>query len=296
MPQRNWLLYPPVGAGLIIALMLAFAGLAAHQRDSQGGNQPAKKELRNIQDVVSAGSASATKPPPAEPNPIRDEWREEKDLVAQQEMADWAWLAMFASWLGAVSTAFGVYFVRETLAATRRTLDEAGRANTIAREIGHAQVRGYLSVSPSYQMGGQPHFVGSVANTGFTPASEIIVSGEIRYVFQDMVVGCERFERITVASSIGANKSSKIDFWCKTNTIDSVPDAIISYPSGAAFIEGVFTTTYKDVFNSTIRQTDKIRWFLNATPIDDTNMDLFLYREEPGETSIKVEPTATEPT
>lgn len=63
----------------------------------------------------------------------------DEDLRAQQDMALWALWMFIAAGATVLVTIVGIYYVRETLDATRATVTETSR-------IGEAQVRAYLSV------------------------------------------------------------------------------------------------------------------------------------------------------
>ncbi len=97
------------------------------------------------------------------------------DLTAQQEMADWAFWAM----IGGIFTMFGsfaaLYFIRETLRATRETLQDA-------RDRTAVEMRAYIVVIPRgiEQDVGELRYRGQVEihNIGKTPAHN--VSAKVR--------------------------------------------------------------------------------------------------------------------
>lgn len=124
--------------------------------------------------------------PAAEPNPGRQEWREEQNVYAQRQMADWSLLMLIVSGAGIVITGAGVWLIRATLLSTeaglsvmRETLDEARQA-TIAgnrnvdetRRIGEAQVRAYLTFEQARFSveGGELRLGFEVNNCGQSPA------------------------------------------------------------------------------------------------------------------------------
>ncbi|RVB72391.1 MULTISPECIES: hypothetical protein [unclassified Mesorhizobium] len=72
----------------------------------------------------------------------REPSRSEEDVSAQKEMARWAlWMLVVSGVVGFATlgiTAIGLYYIRDTLAVTRRAMLDT-------RSIGQAQVRAYLS-------------------------------------------------------------------------------------------------------------------------------------------------------
>jgi hypothetical protein len=99
----------------------------------------------------------------------------QEDLVAQQEMANWAFGAMIGGFLTMIGSFTALFFVYGTLRATRETLQEAQLRNAI-------EMRAYIMVSP---MGletwiGEPEFIGQIEirNLGKTLARN--VSSQVR--------------------------------------------------------------------------------------------------------------------
>lgn len=140
----GWPLLRPVGVGIAVALSLALAGLANHYKQSGDYDGRAQQHAADALQVVGDAAVppvAALQAPPANPEPDREEWRSEQDLQAQRDMAYWAMVVAIASGLSVVVTAFGVWYVRQTLEATRatvgdvaKTAEEAVEANRIMRE------------------------------------------------------------------------------------------------------------------------------------------------------------------
>jgi hypothetical protein len=63
------------------------------------------------------------------------------DLAAQQGMDEWAFWMMWTGVFSAGVTAIGVYWVKETLAETRKAVRAADDAVVVTRQIGEAQTR-----------------------------------------------------------------------------------------------------------------------------------------------------------
>lgn len=107
---------------------------------------------KNQETPRSARAVLRDKTPVADQEPSRDVWRQENDLKAQREMADWAFLMVIISFFNTAITATGVWFVRETLRATQGMLVAPNSATKAAedvvsetRRIGEAQVQAYVA-------------------------------------------------------------------------------------------------------------------------------------------------------
>lgn len=108
---------------------------------------------------------------------------DEQDLSAQQRAASSALVAAIISFLTLVVTGVGVWFVKGTLEATLKAVEdtraatlEMQRANSIAREMGEAQTRCYIDLGEmtvGVNEDGQATIVAKVKNTGNTPARNL---------------------------------------------------------------------------------------------------------------------------
>jgi hypothetical protein len=109
-------------------------------------------------------------PPLVDNLPSNDSKLAQADLVAQQEMADWAFGAMIGGFLTMIGSFAALYFIRETLQATQDTLQEARDRNAI-------EMRAYVVVIPKgiEQDVGSFEFRGQVEihNIGKTPAHNV---------------------------------------------------------------------------------------------------------------------------
>lgn len=111
--------------------------------------------------------------------------RAEYDLAAQQEMAYWTPWMMLGSVLAATAAIIGVAYIAATLKETRRGAQAAIDAVAVTREIGEAQVRGYLlvkSVTANINDRGQLEIAVEVENTGLSPLLGVQVYCLIRLV------------------------------------------------------------------------------------------------------------------
>lgn len=156
MSFRNWLFNPPLAVGLISALLMAGASLSNYQHQSQSTQKRSDEQLADaVQGVNSTRIAPIARGevPRRQPNPDRNEWRQEEDLVAQQDMAKWAWWMMLASFMSIAVAAVGVWFVKQTLDATRAAVVEAKRGSEAAqdavevtRATSQRQLRAYIAI------------------------------------------------------------------------------------------------------------------------------------------------------
>lgn len=100
--------------------------------------------------------------------------RSELSLVAQQEVADWAFWMVVISILTVLVTGAGVYYVALTLVETRRATAAAIDAIDVNRESAQSQLRAYVSVERASIVKFNPDEPVEVRlhikNTGQTPA------------------------------------------------------------------------------------------------------------------------------
>ncbi|MDX3928704.1 MAG: hypothetical protein QHC90_23225 [Shinella sp.] len=92
-----------------------------------------------------------------------------KDLQAQQDMAFWAQAVFWLTGLGTLISGFGLYFVWQSLRQTRQAI-------LTDREVGHAQVRAYLSIdtqTPVVRPDTLPKHEFNIRNTGQSPAYQV---------------------------------------------------------------------------------------------------------------------------
>ena len=85
--------------------------------------------------------------PLPDPNPERDQWRNEQDLNAQRQMAGWTAVMGGVGVLGIGLSAIGIILLYRTLRATQEGLDAARDAARATREVGQGQSKAYLEVT-----------------------------------------------------------------------------------------------------------------------------------------------------
>lgn len=188
MLNSDWLFFIAVGG--ILAFGLAFTALQYdHQNECAGCYGRSEGTNNSTRDYLSAflfdrGDQTTV----ANPNFSRDEWRQEQDLKAQNDMADWAMIMAFFSGLGIVVTFAGVVYVAKTLDTSKAAVAAAVRNADEAKRIGEAQVRAYVALDrvdifyrPLTHM-----FEASliVVNSGNSPARKITTSARGEIIFE----------------------------------------------------------------------------------------------------------------
>ena len=93
----------------------------------------------------------------------------DKDLEAQQDMAFWAEASFWLTGFATAISGFGLFFVWQSLRQTRQAI-------STDREVGHAQVRAYVSVdvqTPVVRPEAIPQHEFNIRNTGQSPAYKV---------------------------------------------------------------------------------------------------------------------------
>jgi hypothetical protein len=203
MSRSNWRSNIAVRVGLATFLtrLAAFSlpsnrlQQAAHERDrsDHGPQQYSEYALRGVE-KARVPVVARQKPPPANPEPKREEWRQEQDLEAQWDQAYWAKGAAIAAFISAFITAVGLWLVRQTLQANRRAVAQATEANRISKDVFVATERPWVAVE--YYADGPLTFNASgaqvtiafrVRNTGRSPARRVWVDPTLHAVDMDSV-------------------------------------------------------------------------------------------------------------
>lgn len=118
----------------------------------------------------------------------RENERGEYDLQAQQDMADWAFWMTFVAVCSLALGVAGLWLVRETLLATRETVNET-------RRIGEAQVSAYLtgtSVEVGFTSKGVAVVKCTVSNAGQSPARAVRCKTSVSF---DTAEGYKKFDK-----------------------------------------------------------------------------------------------------
>lgn len=197
MSRSSWLSQPPVWVGVICLALLVATALAPQQRYAQGSQKAAAQERGQSGHVLPEVTRRPTDPPPREPKPDRKEWREESDLEAQRDMAQWPLMTMIATWVAAAATGVGVYFVAHTLEATRGMLassidavraarqanDGTQQSLELIRSNSERELRAYINFSEGSVVNfetGRPTIQAVLTNFGATPAYDVVANVGVR--------------------------------------------------------------------------------------------------------------------
>lgn len=124
--------------------MLLAAGLVNQHRHGSSANQSTAQELQIAQELpVSSGAPQA---PAAKPNPEREEWRDERDLEAQQNMARWAEFLFYATVVGVVLLAATLFETRAAAKAAWDMVKKAKEATELTKDTARRELRAYVLV------------------------------------------------------------------------------------------------------------------------------------------------------
>lgn len=126
--------------------------------------------------------------------------RAENDLVAQTEMAWWAFWMAIVSGAALIITAVGIYFIRETLVETRKAVKAADDAVDVTQDVGQAQVRAYVACQSAKFAVDLDAFWCAVTlkNAGQSPAFDVEMTGSILCMHQSKGDdGRTEFSRVT---------------------------------------------------------------------------------------------------
>lgn len=158
MGRKQWILVGKVVIGLVTALLaLGFVwSISAHQtRHTVEAEYRAQERAERTVDDIQKACVGIEQPTLLECitqqiEAGRDDQRAERDLSAQERMADWAFYAMLAGLGTLAMTGVTVYFIRETLEATREAVEDTSNATEAmiaANKIADEAARGWVTVS-----------------------------------------------------------------------------------------------------------------------------------------------------
>lgn len=198
MSNRYWLPDPPIGVGLIVFTLLFGVAILEHEKKYAACRQdsPAQNCDRTFEYVGHAAITpiDTVKAPDRNQNPQREEWRNEQDLQAQWDMSRWAFWSAFAASIGVLITGVGVFYVRQTLEATRAAVEEAregtkaaNAAVQVTRDMAARELRAYVGIEITgleFQRGAN-NAIGckvryTLRNFGQTPAYNVRVDSDFR--------------------------------------------------------------------------------------------------------------------
>lgn len=145
----------------------------AYHQEKQRADREQDQASRNIAAKCSVPDAPVdivTECLAAEMEAYQDRQNTDQDLQAQQDMAYWAFLMFVASALSLPVSIGGLLLLLRSLRQTERAI-------STDREVGHAQVRAYVSIEPSVigeiKVGGIIEGDLKFSNTGQSPAYKV---------------------------------------------------------------------------------------------------------------------------
>jgi hypothetical protein len=188
--------------------------------NNSSNKQPQAEQLAPILKQIESAIRDAI-PQKNEAKDQRQEDADKADLQAQEDMAFWAKLMLWATAITAIITFGGLILIWRTLHHTRRAADYAfdmvneAKATTqaardavaVTQKIGEAQVRAYLTcLEANYKITKKNIFCTlKIANKGQSPADRIILKPilKIRSIKFNEFMGGDRKCDIISAGSVG---------------------------------------------------------------------------------------------
>lgn len=248
-----------VGGLLGLALLLLFIGLlwsqtyeavyhdyaaSKAQADAQDIFDRVCAKLTTIEDVLNCTKEAVKS--------ARETQRSEEDVYAQKQMAQWAWwLLIFTTLIGVVSvgiTGGGTYLLL-------RTVRLSGEANAVAREIGQAEVRAYLTCSEGslFAEQGKLRLQLVLSNKGKSPAKNIRVGGQIYAAHSSAVTDANKWRtqmqttiQIGTCSLIPIDDHDNVSLVWFDNEIDKAILGAMLHSS--VIVRSYCTVAWDDVF------------------------------------------------
>jgi hypothetical protein len=175
MPKRDWRFYATFG-GLAAILIAIFAvpPLLQHYQNASRAERAAEHAYEISKRIAPFGPA--TDGEYANPEAHRNEWRAERDLKAQTQMAEWARWTMMISGIGLVVGVAGIFFVARTLDATREQVS----LNRLAME---RTERAFVFLARMHAMAGVKRDTGQVVDWTFFPVWENAGNTQTRFMY-----------------------------------------------------------------------------------------------------------------
>lgn len=272
------------GAVIMLTIGLSIGGGLGYyeaQADGYAAQYPNETDQRVAECFDQAVGASAKKCTQDAIEAGRDDQRSEKDLGAQQQMAQWAY------WLLLLTVAQSLLGIGGFIALLV-TIQQGRDANKITRETGRKQVRAYLGVtSVTMEDGdnGDPKFVVNLSNNGVSPAD--VTRLRISVIWMGTPVETVMVSDVKVEFRVHAAMPTTIPV-----DITSGIDKCV----GDGFFIVSIVIIYKDIFTDTqaeecyFRTNGKVQLFdmdlperLSATPLKSTIENLQAKRKAESE-------------
>lgn len=253
MFRSDWMQYTPHGVVILVAAALAFAGLVNNYNETEASYQVAQNKYQETKRVVPAGGVAQGKY--TDPKSYRDEWRAERDLEAQSEMARTSWWMTFFTGAGLILLAGTLFEAMRATAAANDAAAAAQRGNETAREIGEAQVRAYVTPeSTQFSLSGScPVLHFKLINTGNSPAFDVEATVSARMSLSAPPDCDSAPENGHVTGIVGTLRSGQntpeIDIhigttWLSDKEVKALPSA------ERLFFCGCLVVSFRDVFKT----------------------------------------------
>lgn len=263
MSRSDWLRNGAIGALILLVCSGAvWWGLAYKQEQAQQREHtapraadPSQKEARETCQGVT-GLVDYENCITEKQKAQRDEQRTQYDLQAQQQMALWAFALFISGVLGLGITGAGVYYVAQTLGATREAVGAANRTADEAKRIGEAQVRAYVTVANVQLRFAEtsPMVTFELHNSGNSPALELhpAVSLVIRLPSHERQIGSLDGATGVLIGTLRQGGMHKQTLFVGSTVVPSEALAIMETERGFADIR--IDAHYKDVFGNHISE------------------------------------------
>lgn len=131
-----------------------------------------------------SGSASAA-PVPDDGGAVKElaeAHRNERDVLAQESMAQWTWVMGLTSIVGMGLSAGAAFAALRSVSLSRKALTQAEKSVGETVKIGQAQSRAYVHAKEATFSTDAPDLIVRVQNTGQTPATYFSVGGRVQIV------------------------------------------------------------------------------------------------------------------
>lgn len=155
------------------------------QESAQGNDAPGDSQAQpvalTVEQAPGPNEAAVAEPQAqtAQPDPY-----DLRDLVAQEQMAEWAFWVVVVAALTFIVTSIGTFLIWRQVRLTRQAVEDTGEAteamreaNEIARETQERQLRAYVQVASAtlnkLTVGKKPSGCVVIRNSGQTPAHDV---------------------------------------------------------------------------------------------------------------------------
>ena|GEM_PF-5134366 len=208
-----------IAALLSLILALTYDVATSHterklraEQNSSGYAFSAEKRMKEACGGLSGGDLIACVQKEVEAT--NEHKRSEHDLTAQEDMDDWSFWLLWVSVSSVAVSTLAVILVWRTLDVTRDTLVATQEMAKDTRDIGEAQVRAYLSITPMRLIESDNGKVArafiAVKNTGQSPALEVEIWFTLQCTgakFEHVIGGIDEHDNVWRTFSIASGET-----------------------------------------------------------------------------------------